>query len=136
MADTAAHLVDRVLPRVPVRQWVLSVPRDGFGLSAGQCGGVTFVQRFGSALNLNVHFHMLALDGLYVEGAGGGPEFHQLPAPEDAEVVRLAALVAVSLLAAHAGTAGIVNGANGVRRYRPVVDFDFIDQALKRHLIG
>ncbi|MEE8412078.1 MAG: transposase zinc-binding domain-containing protein, partial [Acidobacteriota bacterium] len=29
MADTAAHLVNRVLPRVPVRQWVLSLP---FGL--------------------------------------------------------------------------------------------------------
>ena len=26
MADTAAHLVDRVFPHVPVRQWVLSVP--------------------------------------------------------------------------------------------------------------
>lgn len=26
MADTAAHLVGRVLPEVPVRQWVLSVP--------------------------------------------------------------------------------------------------------------
>jgi hypothetical protein len=29
MADTAAHLVDRVLSRVPLRQWVLSLP---FGL--------------------------------------------------------------------------------------------------------
>jgi hypothetical protein len=29
MADSAAHLVDRVLPRVPIRQWVLSLP---FGL--------------------------------------------------------------------------------------------------------
>jgi hypothetical protein len=29
MADTAAHLVDSVLPEVPVRQWVLSLP---FGL--------------------------------------------------------------------------------------------------------
>src|SRR5438034_9914822 len=28
MADTAAHLVDRVFPRVPVRQWVLSFPYD------------------------------------------------------------------------------------------------------------
>jgi len=27
---------------------------------------VTFIQRFGSALNLNVHFHMLFLDGVYV----------------------------------------------------------------------
>src|SRR5438477_1064199 len=26
MADTAAHLVDRVIPAVPVRQWVLSLP--------------------------------------------------------------------------------------------------------------
>ena len=26
MADTAAHLVDRVLPEAPVRQWVLSLP--------------------------------------------------------------------------------------------------------------
>jgi len=26
MADTAAHLVDRVLPAAPVRQWVLSLP--------------------------------------------------------------------------------------------------------------
>jgi hypothetical protein len=28
MADTAAHLVDRVLPAVPYRQWVLSLPRQ------------------------------------------------------------------------------------------------------------
>ena len=26
MSETAAHVVDRVLPSVPVRQWVLSVP--------------------------------------------------------------------------------------------------------------
>jgi hypothetical protein len=26
MAETAAHLVDHVLPEVPVRQWVLSIP--------------------------------------------------------------------------------------------------------------
>jgi hypothetical protein len=32
----------------------------------GQCGAVTLIQRFGSALNLNVHFHMLVPDGLYL----------------------------------------------------------------------
>ena len=26
MAQTAAHLVDYIIPRVPVRQWVLSLP--------------------------------------------------------------------------------------------------------------
>jgi len=28
MAETAAHLVDAVIPEVPVRQWVLSLPYD------------------------------------------------------------------------------------------------------------
>ncbi len=27
MAETAAHLSDHVFPRLPVRQWVLSVPK-------------------------------------------------------------------------------------------------------------
>ncbi len=26
MAETAAHLIDQVIPQVPVRQWVLSFP--------------------------------------------------------------------------------------------------------------
>ncbi len=26
MVDTAAHLVDQVLPAIPIRQWVLSFP--------------------------------------------------------------------------------------------------------------
>ncbi len=93
MVDTAAHLVDRVSPEVPIRQWVLSLPfalryrlaydsslvrdvlhifvqavfgslrrRAGFPAAnrAVRCGAVTFIQRFGDALNLNLHFHMLA----------------------------------------------------------------------------
>ena len=31
-------------------------------------GSVTFVQRFGSSLNLNPHVHVLMLDGVYVDG--------------------------------------------------------------------
>ncbi len=37
MADTTAHLVDRVLPEVPVRQWVLALPyplRDRYAWNA------------------------------------------------------------------------------------------------------
>lgn len=33
--------------------------------AAGVTGAVTLIQRFGSALNLNIHFHMLFLDGAY-----------------------------------------------------------------------
>ncbi|HEY5645241.1 MAG TPA: transposase, partial [Pseudomonadales bacterium] len=124
MADTAAHLVDRVLPRVPVRQWVLSLP---FGLryrlaydreltaevlrlfvrailsslrrrtrSAASApgpahgGAVTFVQRFGGALNLNVHFHTLALDGAYRHtGEDGTMRFQPVPPPTAEELERI-----------------------------------------------
>jgi len=143
MADTAAaHLVERVLPQVPVRQWVLSLPfalryrlahdaaltsavlelfvravfaslrrraRRQRGVVRGQGGAVTFVQRFGDALNLNVHFHSLVLDGFYAAGADGMPRFHPLPPPEDAEVSRVAADVArrlAGLLERHGLAAG------------------------------
>ncbi|MGM0578741.1 MAG: transposase, partial [Myxococcota bacterium] len=101
MADTAAHLVDRVLPRAPVRQWVLTLPfplryRLGYdhellgrvlrifiqavtctyrrlarqrGLADARTGAVTAIQRAGSALNLNPHFHTLFLDGVFVRSA-------------------------------------------------------------------
>ena len=40
--------------------------------SEAQCGVVTFVQRFGGAVNLNVHFHSLVLDGVYYWTIGNG----------------------------------------------------------------
>lgn len=39
------------------------VKKAGFSKKTAQTGAVTLIQRFGSALNLNVHFHMLFLDG-------------------------------------------------------------------------
>lgn len=42
------------------------VRHSGFTVSSGaRTGAVTLIQRFGSALNLNVHLHMLFLDGAY-----------------------------------------------------------------------
>ena len=93
MAQTAAHLVDHVIPPVPVRQWVISVPKrlrgmladrpravnahtkiflaeierlllaaSGFNPAANtpasarrRLGGISFLHRFGSALNHHVH---------------------------------------------------------------------------------
>ncbi|TFH44601.1 MAG: hypothetical protein E4H01_10755 [Lysobacterales bacterium] len=40
-----------------------------FSCTVAHIRAVTLIQRFGSALNLNLHFHMLFLDGVYVEGA-------------------------------------------------------------------
>ena len=41
----------------------------GFTKREAPTGAVTLIQRFGSALNLNIHFHMLFLDGVYVQHA-------------------------------------------------------------------
>ena len=48
------------------------------------------VQRFASALNLNVHFHALGLDGVYTcESPWADPVFHALPPPTDEDVAHL-----------------------------------------------
>lgn len=67
--------------------------RRKWGLPAEQCGAVSFIQRFGSALNLNVHFHTLALDGAYPYAMGRGhrARFLLLPPPEPDEVARVLA---------------------------------------------
>jgi hypothetical protein len=128
MATLAAHWVERVFPRVPVRQWVLTVPWSrrwalarrpelvrrftglalrrvsGFlaeqarqqGIEGGRTGSVSVVQRFGSALNLNVHVHALVLDGVYARGDDGELRFHRLPPPTTEEVERLVEGLAVA----------------------------------------
>jgi hypothetical protein len=52
------------------------------------------VQRFGDALNLNVHFHPLVLNGVYLEQASGTPRFRLLPPPSDEEVAGVVATFA------------------------------------------
>jgi hypothetical protein len=43
--------------------------RTQSGRRAGKTGSVTAIQRFGSALKLNLHFHVVHLDGVYDRGA-------------------------------------------------------------------
>jgi len=107
MAQTTAHLVDHVIPPVPVRQWVISVPKrlrgmladrpaavatltkifldeierlqltaSGFNPAANtpasarpRLGGISFLHRFGSALNHHVHLHACVTDGVFVPAA-------------------------------------------------------------------
>jgi len=106
MAQTAAHLVEQVIPWVPTRPWVVSVPiplrawmasspdltaplptsmrttlsqyyvnqavTHGVPRERGQPGAVTFRQRFGSALNVNVHDHFIFLEGVSLDRADQG----------------------------------------------------------------
>jgi hypothetical protein len=107
MVEVAAHLNDHVLPALPIRQWVLSVPKrirpffhhdpalagavlgillrairtalrqgsPGAGPDA-QVGAVSFLHRFGAALNPHFHFHLVVLDGVFTE-ADGEVRFHE-----------------------------------------------------------
>ncbi len=125
MTERAAHLVDEVLPWVPVRQWVLTMPyrlryqmawnhglsravlgvyarvlgdvyRRGArarGIDGGQTGMVTALQRAGGALNANLHFHTLVLDGVFTEDPAGALTFHSAPGPSDAEVAAALATI-------------------------------------------
>ena len=95
---------DWVLPGVPWRQWVLTVPFElrlwmawdtdlmtdvltlfqrairhrlrllarRKGVRDGRHASVTVIQRFGSSLNLNVHFHSLVADGVWAPGREAG----------------------------------------------------------------
>jgi hypothetical protein len=100
MVERAAHLVDHVLPAVPIRQWVLTMPprvryllawnhaltravtavylravmswlRRRSGRRGARVGAVSIIQRFGGAPNLNVHVHALVPDGVFVWERGG-----------------------------------------------------------------
>jgi hypothetical protein len=122
MAQTAAHLVERVIPWVPTRQWVVSVPvplrywmaasqeltaqvhtiirttigqyyvhqavARGIPRAKVQPGSVTFIQRFGSAMNLNLHFHCVFLEGVYLDRTEASlkPWFVQGEPPSDTDI--------------------------------------------------
>ena len=64
----------------------------------GQTGAVTFIQRFGKALNVHPHLHSLIPDGLFVlhKRAEGkeGLTFVALPPPSDEEVEELTIKIA------------------------------------------
>jgi hypothetical protein len=59
----------------------------------GDTGSVTLIQRFGSALNLNVHLHMLALDGAFLSGTTP-PVFRRIAAPSERELQALVEQIA------------------------------------------
>lgn len=94
MVQTAAHLVDNVLPEAPLRQVVVSFPKwlrfylhedaqlfnavirivqgeaeraliahSPAAPAGSRGGGIVFIHRFGSALNVHPHLHLVAIDG-------------------------------------------------------------------------
>ncbi len=72
------------------------------GIADGHAGSVSFIQRFGSGLNLNVHIHMILPDGLFVpvsDDTSAPLRFVPLSPPTTAEVEELTRTVAGRLTA-------------------------------------
>jgi hypothetical protein len=122
MAQMAAHLVEQVIPWVPTRQWVVSVPiplrywmasskdltatvhtiirraisqyyvneavKRGMDRKKLQAGSVTCVQRFGGSINLHLHYHILFVEGVYVDRTDQGltPRFVKVEPPSNADI--------------------------------------------------
>ena len=75
-------VVQRAISTFMIRQSGLTVA------CGARSGAVTLIQRFGSALNLNIHLHMLFLDGAY-RFRGNQATFHRTRQPDHAELARL-----------------------------------------------
>lgn len=53
------------------------IHKTGFQLKEASTGAVTLIQRFGSALNLNIHGHLLVRDvESPADPVGGNPAYH------------------------------------------------------------
>ena len=70
------------------------VKKAGYSKKAVRTGAVTLIQRFGSALNLNIHFHMLFLDGVYVDRLDGSARFRWVSSPTIQELTQLSQTIA------------------------------------------
>ena len=70
------------------------IAKAGLTRDDARTGAVTLIQRFGGALNLNVHFHMLFLDGIYVGRSDGTLRFRRIGAPTSAELDALTRTIA------------------------------------------
>ena len=66
--------------------------RGVVGGRGGAVVAVVVVQRFGGALNLNVHLHALVLDGVFAPDRGR-PRFHPLPTLTTADVADVLATI-------------------------------------------
>ncbi len=80
--------VRRVFMRAIFRFYSRKAQSDS--IEQGRTGGVNQIQRYGSALNANTHFHALILDGVYTApDALSAPTFHAATRITDAEVAKL-----------------------------------------------
>ena len=89
------------------------------GYHHARSGGVTYVQRFGSALHLNPHLHLLMLDGVYRSYPDSGqPTFVAVSPPTDEQIQQLIEPAAVRLIQ-QLKKRGVIDDRDGLERFCP-----------------
>src|SRR5580692_683011 len=68
---------------------VASATRRVAGVAGAETGSVSFPQRFGGSLNLNVRFHLLSADAVF-DKHGGGVRIHEARPPAKTDVADVA----------------------------------------------
>src|SRR5215475_6336497 len=69
--------VQTIIRRTIGQYYVNEAVQRGLERATVHPGSVTFLQRFGSALNVNLHFHCVFIEGVYLDrtDAGRKPRF-------------------------------------------------------------
>lgn len=63
-------------------------------------GSATFIQRFGSSLNLNIHYHILFIEGVWLDRSNQNvkPKFIKLPPPTDDQILLVVARISQRII--------------------------------------
>jgi hypothetical protein len=94
MPGHQAFSIGRADARTQPPSAALVAGSPGVTHTTGHTGAVTLIRRFGSALNLNVHLHMIFVDGVYVTGGVGPPVSRHVPSPGAAKLHALVQRIA------------------------------------------
>ena len=70
----------------------------GQGLKDPTPGTISFTQRWGSALNLNPHMHVLAVDGVYTTTSNGATRFNHVDDMSDKDVAELVSAISKAVV--------------------------------------
>ena len=93
MSNSQPQAVGKVLAIVNRAISTYLINKAGFKVTEAHTGAVTLIQRLGSALNLNLHFHMLFIDGVFSLKSKGELRFHRVNAPTSKELNALVATI-------------------------------------------
>ena len=85
--QTLCTAVHRALSRA-LRTRLRRLARERGRLDA-ETGSVTLLQRYGGGLNLNLHYHLISLDGWFYRASNGELLFERAPTPTQQEVESL-----------------------------------------------